>query len=142
MKDPKRLLVIELYNIASNNIVTEHIINIGKEKVDEYVNNLKAKEKPLDYADVTAFLDKCNENLIRFIELSLAYAREFREFQSEFKLADNDVAVLLNREVNEIAKLRKGGTNLRLSDITELRSARAQEFEKTFRKIKVGSELK
>lgn len=100
------------------------------------------RNRKLNTLDIYSFLQKCDFEQIRLIEILISFASDIVEYQLEFKLSDEQLADEFKVDVNTLTKMKKGGYEFKLSDISHLRNLinkrKAQEYANENTKVKVN----
>lgn len=86
--------------------------------------------RKIDYKDVNDFLGKCSEEMMRYIELQINFAKEVRTYQLEYSISNEEFAREFGCEVSHVRKLRKGATDISVKDMAMLRVLYANRIAK------------
>lgn len=90
--------------------------------------------------EIFDFLETCSDTDINFISLLINYAKDLKQFQSEYSISDAEMAKLMNMSKSDIQKIQKGAYNVDLGHIAKLRVLYADEMAKSKAAIKLASE--
>lgn len=93
-----------------------------------------------DFQDVNNFLGKCSEEMMRYIELQINFAKDVRTYQLEYTVSNEEFAHEYGCEVSHVLNLRKGATDISIKDMAKLRTLYANRIAEERARLKVAGE--
>jgi hypothetical protein len=96
-------------------------------------------EIPIDYLDVNDFLSRCSDDMMRYIELQTAFAKDVRTYMLEYSVSDDEFAKEFGCDIEQVRLLRCGGCDISLRDMARLRTLYATRIAEDNANLKLAS---
>lgn len=100
---------------------------------------INAMALKVDYDDVKAFLNRCEEPMLKYLELQLAFANDVRSYQLQYSVSNEELANEYCCDLDHVKKMRKGATEVSLRDMAKIRVLYANRISKENESIKVST---
>lgn len=92
------------------------------------------------HEDALDFLSRCDDDLLRFIELQLGFAKDVRAYQLEYGISNKEFAREYGCDLEQVSRLRQGSTDITIKDMARLRTLYACRIAKANANVKIVSE--